>query len=383
MISFNMPIYLGNEPEYFRQVLENRHTCGDGFFTRKCQEWMENRFHAEKVLLTSSGTAALDMAALLCELKPEDEVILPSYTFSSTANAFALTGARLVFVDIRPDTMNIDEKRIEEAITEKTRVICVVHYAGVACEMDTIMDIAHRHGLLVVEDAAQGVMSFYKGKALGTIGDIGCYSFHETKNYSMGEGGALLINRPEMTERAEILWEKGTDRSKFRRGQVDKYTWVDIGDSFLPGELNAAYLWAQLERADEINEDRLRSWNLYRELLQPIALEGKIEIPFIPENVQHNAHMFYVKLRDIEERTNFIQFLKEHDVNSVFHYVPLHSAPAGLKFGRFHGQDVYTTRESERLTRLPLYFGLGEEEARKVAGAVEDFWVKNKCKMDN
>ena len=376
MIAFNVPIYLGNEPDYMRQVLERHKTCGDGAFTRKCQAWMEERFHAQKVLLTSSGTAALDMAALLCNLHPGDEVILPSFTFSSTANAFALTGAKLVFVDIRPDTMNIDEMKIEAAITEKTQVICVVHYAGVSCEMDTILDIARRHGLLVVEDAAQGVMSTYKGQALGTIGDIGCYSFHETKNYSMGEGGALVINRPEMTERAEILWEKGTDRSKFRRGQVDKYTWVDIGDSFLPSELNAAYLWAQLERADEINADRLRSWGFYQEQLAPLAEEGLLELPYIPEEAKHNAHMFYVKLRDIEQRTDFIRFLKERGVLSVFHYVPLHSAPAGLKYGRFAGEDEYTTKESERLTRLPLFYGLTEEESKTVVETIRQFFHK-------
>ena len=374
MIPFNVPIYLGNEPDYFRQVLENHKTCGDGAFTRKCQAWMEKRFDAQKVLLTSSGTAALDMAALLCDLRPGDEVILPSFTFSSTANAFALTGAKLVFTDIRPDTMNIDEKKIEAAITEKTRVICVVHYAGVSCEMDAIMEVARKHHLLVVEDAAQGVMSAYKGKALGTIGDIGCYSFHETKNYTMGEGGALVINRPEMTERAEILWEKGTDRSKFRRGQVDKYTWVDIGDSFLPSELNAAYLWAQLERADEINEDRLRTWSLYREGLDPLAEEGLLELPHIPEEARHNAHMFYVKLQDIEQRTDFIRFMKGRGVMSVFHYVPLHSAPAGLKYGRFAGEDEYTTKESERLTRLPLYFGLKEEESKTVIQTIRQYF---------
>ena len=374
MIRFNVPPCTGNEEAFIHQAIQSMKICGDGQFTRKCNEWMENRFHARKALLTTSGSTALDMAALLCGLQPGDEVILPSYTFSSTANSFVLAGARLVFVDIRPDTMNIDETKIEAAITEKTRVICVVHYAGVACEMDTILEIARRHGLLVVEDAAQGVMSTYKGRALGTLGDFGCYSFHETKNYSMGEGGALVINRPEDIERAEILREKGTNRSKFWRGEVDKYTWIDYGDSYLPSELNAAYLWAQLEMADVINEDRLRIWNLYKERLTDLAEAGLLELPTVPADCVHNAHMFYVKLRDLEERTDFIRFLKERGVMSVFHYVPLHSAPAGLKFGRFSGKDEYTTKESDRLTRLPLYFGLKEEESETVVQTIRQFF---------
>ena len=374
MIRFNVPPCTGNEEAFIHQAIQSMKICGDGQFTRKCNEWMENRFHARKALLTTSGSTALDMAALLCGLQPGDEVILPSYTFSSTANSFVLAGARLVFVDIRPDTMNIDETKIEAAITEKTRVICVVHYAGVACEMDTILDIARRHGLLVVEDAAQGVMSTYKGRALGTLGGFGCYSFHETKNYSMGEGGALVINRPEDIERAEILREKGTNRSKFWRGEVDKYTWIDYGDSYLPSELNAAYLWAQLEMADVINEDRLRTWNLYKERLTDLAEAGLLELPTVPADCVHNAHMFYVKLRDLEERTDFIRFLKERGVMSVFHYVPLHSAPAGLKFGRFSGKDEYTTKESDRLTRLPLYFGLKEEESETVVQTIRQFF---------
>ena len=374
MIPFNVPPCAGKETKYIRQAIESRKICGDGAFTKKCDAWMEERFHAGKVLLTTSGSSALDMAALLCDLKPGDEVILPSFTFSSTANAFVLVGAKLVFTDIRPDTMNIDEKKIEAAITERTRVICVVHYAGVACEMDTIMAIAGKHHLLVVEDAAQAVMSKYKGKALGTIGDFGCYSFHETKNYSMGEGGAILINRPEYVERAEILREKGTNRSKFFRGQVDKYTWVDFGDSFLPSELNAAYLWAQLEMADEINEDRRRNWALYHELLLPLAEAGRIEVPTIPEGCVHNAHMYYLKLKNLEERGRFIRYLKEHGVGTVFHYIPLHSAPAGLKFGRFAGEDEYTTKESERLTRLPMYYGLREEDVRQAVRVIEDYF---------
>ena len=375
MIDFYKPPYVGNELEYIRQAVENRKICGDGPFTKRCNAWLEERFHAQKALLTTSGTTALDMAMLLCELKPGDEVILPSYTFSSTATAAVLAGAKLVFVDVRPDTMNIDETKIEAAITERTKVIVVMHYAGVACEMDTIMDLARRHGLMVVEDAAQGVMSTYKGRALGTIGDFGCYSFHETKNYSMGEGGALIINNEAYNERAEILREKGTNRSKFFRGQVDKYTWVDFGDSYLPSELNAAYLWAQLEQADAINENRLATWNAYDEAFAPLKAQGKLELPVIPEDCVHNAHMYYLKLKNLQERTAFINYMKENDVHTVFHYVPLHSAPAGLKFGRFAGEDVYTTKESERLVRLPLYYGLAQEDLEKVIRLVYDFFA--------
>lgn len=375
MISFNVPPYLGNEMDYVREAAEtNRKICGDGPFTKRCNEWLEKRFGSQKVLLTTSGTAALEMAALLCGIEPGDEVILPSYTFSSTANAFVLAGARLVFVDVRPDTMNIDETKIEAAITDRTRVICVVHYAGVACEMDTIMDIAQRHGLKVVEDAAQGVMSTYKGKALGTIGDFGCFSFHETKNYSMGEGGALLIRDPKDNEPAEILREKGTNRSMFFRGQVDKYTWVDYGSSYLPSELNAAYLWGQLELADKVNDDRLASWSLYHELLSPLASAGHIEIPQIPEDCVHNAHMFWIKAADIDERTKLIEHLRDRGIGSVFHYIPLHSAPAGLKFGRFDGEDEWTTKESERLCRLPMWYGLTPEEIRQVVAAIEEYY---------
>ena len=374
MIPFNVPPLVGGELDYVRQAIESHKICGDGPFTHKCSEWMESRFGAERVLLTTSGTSALDMAMLLLGLEPGDEVILPSYTFSSTATAAVLAGARLVFVDIRPDTMNIDETKIEAAITDRTRAIIVVHYAGVACEMDAILDIARRHGLAVVEDAAQGVMSTYKGRALGTIGTFGCYSFHETKNYSMGEGGALVINDPAYIERAEVLREKGTNRAKFFRGQVDKYTWVDFGDSYLPSELNAAYLWAQLERADEVNDDRLGSWRRYCEELLPLAESGLIELPVIPKGCVHNAHMFYVKLRDLAERSDFIAYMKDAGVGCVFHYVPLHSAPAGLKFGRFHGEDEFTTRESERLVRLPMYYGLEESDLRRVVEAIYAFF---------
>ena len=365
MINFNKPPYIGEELDNIKQAVENLKICGDGPFTKKCNIWLEERFHAQKVLLTTSGTTALDMAMLLCDLKPGDEVILPSYTFSSTATSAVLAGAKLVFVDIRPDTMNIDENKIEAAITERTRVIVPVHYAGISCEMDKIMEIARKYNLKVIEDAAQGVMSTYKGKALGTIGDFGCYSFHETKNYSMGEGGALVINNPIYNEKAEILREKGTDRAKFFRGQVDKYTWVDFGDSYLPSELNAAYLWAQLQNADRINENRLKSWNTYRNAFEELAEAGKIEIPYIPEGCVHNAHMFYIKLRNLEERTRYIAYMKEREIQTVFHYVPLHSAPAGVKFGRFSGEDEYTTKESERLVRLPLYYGLKKEDIER------------------
>lgn len=366
MINFNIAPFTGKELEYVKQAIDNHKICGDGIFTKKCNAWLEERFHAQKVLLTTSGSAALDMAAMLCDLQPGDEVILPSYTFSSTANAFVLVGAKLVFVDIRPDTMNIDETKIEAAITEKTKVIVPVHYAGVSCEMDAIMDIAKRHHLKVVEDAAQGVMSTYKGRALGTIGDFGCYSFHESKNYSMGEGGALVINDAQYNEAAEVLWEKGTNRSKFFRGQVDKYTWVDFGDSYLPSDMNAAYLWAQLELADEINEDRLATWNKYYEVFKPLQEAGRIALPTVPDECVHNAHMFYIKCRDLEDRTRFISHMKNKDIQCVFHYIPLHSAPAGIKFGRFHGKEQYTTPESERLVRLPIYYHIEHQEAETV-----------------
>lgn len=374
MVSFNVPPYVGTELNYIREAIENHKICGDGVFTKRCNKWLEDRFHAQKVLLTTSGTTALDMAMLLCDLQPGDEVILPSFTFSSTATSAVLAGAKLVFVDIRPDTMNIDETKIEAAITPRTKVIVPVHYAGVACEMDTIMDIARRHNLMVVEDAAQGVMSTYKGRALGTIGDFGCYSFHETKNYSMGEGGALVINNAAYNERAEILREKGTNRSKFFRGQVDKYTWVDFGDSYLPSELNAAYLWGQLEQADAINQNRLDTWHVYHNAFLPLAEKGLVELPTIPDGCIHNAHMYYLKLKNLEQRTEFIAYMKEHGVGCTFHYVPLHSAPAGLKFGRFHGEDKFTTRESDRLVRLPMYYGMSLADRQSVINAVKSYF---------
>ena len=376
MIGFNVAPFTGKEFDYIREAISAEHICGDGMFTKKCSKWIEEQTGTAKALLTTSCTHATEMAALLLDIRPGDEVIMPAYTFVSTADAFVLRGAVPVFVDIRPDTMNIDETLIEEAITEKTKAIVPVHYAGVACEMDTIMDIAGRHQLAVVEDAAQGVCAWYKGRALGTIGDYGCFSFHETKNFSMGEGGALLIRDPEKIEDAEILREKGTNRSKFFRGQIDKYTWVNYGSSYLPSDMNAAYLWAQLEVADQITADRMRSWNLYRELLSPLAEEGILELPVVPEGCVHNAHMFYVKAADLEERTRLIAFLKEAEIQSVFHYIPLHTAPAGRKFGRFHGGDRYTTKESERLLRLPLYYGLKEEQVLYIGGKVREFYGK-------
>ena len=376
MINFNVPPYIGKEQEYIRQAIESHKICGDGQFTKKCNKWIEDKTGVSKALLTTAGSTALDMAAILTEVGPGDEVILPSYTFVSTANSFVMRGASLVFVDIRPDTQNIDEKLIEDAITDKTKVIVPVHYAGVGCEMDTIMDIAARHGLLVVEDAAQGVNATYKGRGLGSIGDYGCYSFHETKNYSMGEGGALLIKDEDKVDRAEIIREKGTDRSKFLRGVVDKYTWVDMGSSYLPSEMNAAYLLAQLEEAEMINDNRLASWNAYYELLSSLAEDGRIELPVIPEECGHNAHMFYIKTADIEERTALASFLKENGVYAVFHYVPLHSAPAGSRFGRFHGEDKYTTNTFERLLRLPMYYGLKPEEVEYIADKIKEFYSK-------
>ena len=374
MINFNVPPYTGKEIEYIKDAINNKKICGDGSFTKKCNSWLENRFNAQKVLLTTSGTTALEMATILCGFGPEDEVILPSYTFSSTATSVVLTGAKLVFVDIRKDTMNIDETKIEEAITNKTKGIMVVHYAGVPCEMDTIMEIAKKHNLKVIEDAAQGVMSTYKGKALGTIGDFGCFSFHETKNYSMGEGGALVINNPEYNEAAEILREKGTDRSKFLRGQVDKYTWVNYGSSYLPSDTNAAYLYAQLEKADEINENRLKTWNRYYEALKPLEEKGLIELPFIPSKCEHNAHMFYIKLSDLSERTKFISYMRNKNVQCVFHYIPLHSAPAGLKFGKFEGEDINTTKESNRLVRLPLYYNISRDDLEYVIRCINEYF---------
>lgn len=374
MIKFNIPPCTGKENEYIAQAIASHKICGDGEFTKKCNEWIESHTRTSKALLTTSCTHATEMAALLCDIQPGDEVIMPSYTFVSTANAFVLNGATVVFVDIRPDTLNIDENLIEEAVTPKTKAIVPVHYAGVSCEMDKIMEIARQHNLKVIEDAAQGVMSEYKGRPLGTIGNFGCFSFHETKNYSMGEGGCLLIRDKEMIEKAEIIREKGTNRSKFFRGQVDKYTWVSAGSSYLPSELNAAYLFAQLEQAQTIFDDRMKSWNLYYELLSPLKEAGKISLPVVPDNCKHNAHMFYIKAADLKERTALIEYLRRQDIYSVFHYIPLHSAPAGKQYARFCGQDIYTTKESERLLRLPMYYGLKSEDVYFVCEKIIQFY---------
>jgi dTDP-4-amino-4,6-dideoxygalactose transaminase len=375
MIMFNIPPYVGKEQEYIKYAIEsNQKLCGDGPFTKKCNTWFEENFYSPKALLTTSCTHALEMAAILVDIQPGDEVIVPSYTFVSTVNAFVLRGAKIVFVDIRPDTMNIDENLIEHAITEKTKAIVPVHYAGVACEMDKIMEIAKRHNIFVIEDAAQGVMSKYKGHALGTIGDIGCYSFHETKNYSMGEGGALLIQNKQFIERAEIIREKGTNRSKFFRGQVDKYTWVDIGSSYLPSELNAAYLYAQLEEANRINENRLETWNRYYNGLKSLQEKGCIELPYVPSECEHNSHMFYIKCLDLEERSRLINFLKENDIMTAFHYIPLHTSDAGLKYSRFNGADQCTTKESERLLRLPLYYNIEKEKISYIVEKISRFY---------
>jgi len=377
MIGFNIPPVVGNEEKYIKEAIDSHKICGDGEFTKKCSEWMEKKFSANKVLLTTSCSSALEMAALLLDIKPGDEVIMSPYTFVSTANAFVLRGAKIVFVDIRPDTMNIDENLIENAITEKTKAIVPVHYAGVACEMNKILEIAKKHNLKVIEDAAQGVMAKYNGKYLGTIGDMGCYSFHETKNYSMGEGGAIVFKDNTYVENAEIIREKGTNRSKFYRGQIDKYTWVEFGSSYLPSDMNAAYLWPELEVADEINKNRLKTWNYYNDNLKELEDKGYIERPYIPKECEHNAHMYYIKAKDLEERTKLISFLKENGIQTVFHYIPLHTAPAGIKYGRFNGEDKFVTKESERLLRLPMYYNLDEKDAEKVVAKIKEFY-KNK-----
>lgn len=376
MIPFNAPPIVGSEIDYIQSAMASGKLCGDGGFTRRCQQWMEQHFHCKKVLLTPSCTASLEMAALLIDIQPGDEVIMPSYTFVSTANAFVLRGATIVFVDVRPDTLNIDETLIEAAITPKTRAIVPVHYAGVACEMDTIMALAARYQLYVIEDAAQGVMSRYKGRALGTIGHIGCFSFHETKNYTAGgEGGATLLNDASLVERAEIIREKGTDRSQFFRGQVDKYTWRDIGSSYLMADLQAAYLWAQLEAAEQINQQRLDLWQRYYAALQPLAAARRISLPVVPEHCRHNAHMFYIKLCDSDDRQALINWMKEAEILTVFHYIPLHSSPAGERFGRFHGIDHFTTSESERLLRLPLFYNLSDNNQRTVISSLLSFFA--------
>lgn len=376
MIPFNVPPVTGNEQKYIAEAIASHKICGDGAFTKKCKAWFEERLCGSKFLLTTSGTSALEMAAILCGIKPGDEVIMPSFTFCSTADAFVQRGAKIVFVDIRPDTMNIDENKIERAITQKTRAICVVHYAGVSCEMDKIMEIAKAHNLKVVEDAAQAVCSTYKGKPLGTIGDFGCYSFHETKNFSMGEGGGIVINNPTDYDMAEIIREKGTDRSLFIRGMVDKYTWREYGSSYLPSDMLAAYLWAQLLDADKIQGARMKIWNKYFESFKELAKSGKVALPVVPEGCVHNAHVFYLICRSFKERTDLISFLKQNEISAVFHYIPLHSSPAGLKFGRFDGADEVTTEYSERLIRLPLYYGLSGSDQDKVIEKVLEFFQK-------
>lgn len=374
MINFNVPPYTGNEIQYIKQAITNRKICGDGEFTKKCNLWLEQKTGANKAMLTTSCTHALEMAAILANILPGDEIIMPSYTFVSTADAFVMRGAKIIFTDIRPDTMNIDETLIEDAITPKTKAIVPVHYAGVGCEMDTILKIAKKYHLLVIEDAAQGVKASYKGKMLGAIGDFGCFSFHETKNYSMGEGGALLIKDRKNVERAEIIREKGTNRSKFFRGEIDKYTWVDFGSSYLPSELNAAYLWAQLEQEETIYKNRMNSWNAYYNLLSPLKAQGFIELPVVPAECSHNAHMFYIKVKDLEERTKFISYMKNLGIGVVFHYIPLHNAPAGKMFGKFYGEDKYTTKESERLVRLPLYYGLKLSDIEIIVNYINEFF---------
>lgn len=376
MINFNEPPFLGKEIEYIKEAFENKKVCGDGKFTKLCNKWIEDKTGTAKALLTTSCTSALEMTAMLCDIKPGDEVIMPSFTFVSTANAFVLRGAKVVFIDIRPDTMNMDENLIEDAITPKTKAIVPVHYAGVSCEMNKIMEIAKKYNLKVIEDAAQGVTSSYHGKALGTIGDFGCYSFHETKNYSMGEGGAILLKDSKNAELAEIIREKGTNRSKFFRGQIDKYTWVNSGSSYLPSDINAACLWTQFENVDDIYNDRMSSWNLYKKGLMNLQEKGLIELQNIPEGCVHNAHMFYIKVKDLDTRTKLLSYLKEHGIGAVFHYIPLHSAPAGLKYCRFHGEDKFTTKESERLIRLPLYYGLKSIDVEFIINNVNEFFCK-------
>ena len=375
MISFNVPPFVGTEIKYINQAIENKRICGDGFYNLECMKYIEKTTLTKKCFLTTSCTHALEMAALLVGIKPGDEVIMPSFTFVSTADAFVVRGGVPVFIDIRPDTMNIDENLIEAAITQKTKAIVPVHYAGVGCEMDKIMSIAKKHNLFVIEDAAQGMKATYKGKALGAIGDFGAYSFHETKNYSMGEGGALLLQKPEFIEHAEIIREKGTDRSKFFRGHVDKYRWIDFGSSYLPSELNAAYLWAQLEQAEKIYDCRMKAWHTYNEAFEELKRKGIIELPYIPEHCVHNAHMYYLKTDNINTRTKLIEYLKKNEILAVFHYVPLHTAPAGIRYGRFAGEDIYTTRESERLLRLPMYYGISDSDVQKVIETVYNFFI--------
>lgn len=376
MIPFNKPPCVGGEQKYIEEAIRNGKLCGDGQFTKKCSGWLECTIGTGKALLTTSCTHAIEMAAFLANIEAGDEVIMPSFTFVSTANAFVLRGAKIVFVDIRPDTMNLDENLIEDAITEKTKAVVPVHYGGVACEMDAIADVANRHNLMVIEDAAQAIGSAYRGKMLGAIGDFGCLSFHETKNLSMGEGGALLIRNVDDVERAEIIREKGTNRSKFYRGEVDKYTWMNLGSSYLPSELNAAYLFAQMERFEEIQRSRMNAWKAYYSGFEELEMEGCLERPVVPEGCTHNAHIFYIKAKDVEERTALINHLAKRGINAVFHYVPLHTSPAGMRYGRFNGEDRYTTKESERLLRLPMYYGIEDSDVGRVIDSVKEFYAR-------
>ncbi len=376
MIPFNKPLVTENEEKYLKEAILNRKFSGDGEFTKKCNKWFESNYNCKKILFTTSGTSALEMSAILCGIQEGDEVLMPSFTFVSTANAFVLRGAKIIFVDVNPQTMNIDESLIEQAITKKTKVIVPVHYGGVSCEMDKINKLAKKYNLFVVEDAAQGIEAFYNNLPLGTIGNIGCFSFHETKNITMGEGGAILLNDEKLIERAEIIREKGTNRSKFFRGQIDKYTWVDIGSSFLPSELNMAYLYGQLEFIKEVTKNRVESFNYYHKLLKNLEIESKIKLPFIPENCKHNGHLFYIKTENIEIRQQLIEFLKKYEIYSVFHYIPLHSSPAGLKYGEFNGNDNYTTTESEKLLRLPMFYGLKKEEIEYICEKIYEFYKR-------
>lgn len=379
-IPFNLPLTTGREIEYIQEAIAAKKLSGDGKFTEKCQTWLETHTGCHKALLTHSCTAALEMSAILADIEPGDEVIMPSYTFVSTANAFVLRGGVPVFVDIRPDTLNIDETKIEQAITPRTKAIVTVHYGGVACEMDAIMELAHKHNLLVVEDAAQGIVAYYKNRPLGSIGHLAALSFHDTKNVISGEGGALLINDPKLIKRAEIIWEKGTNRSQFFRGEVDKYSWVDVGSSYLPSEISAAFLWAQLEMAEVITERRLDAWYHYNEVFQRLEMEGLLRCPIVPRQCQHNAHLYYLLLRDLETRTIMMEKLKQQGISAVFHYVPLHSSIAGQKFGRVGSEMNVTNDLADRLLRLPMFANIEAEQISIVTDVIKQFFAVSQSK---
>lgn len=381
MIPFNEPCYTGNEEKYLSEVIKNKRYAGDGEFTYRCNQWFESALGCQKALLTTSCTHALEMAAILSDIKPGDEVIMPSFTFPSTANAFVLRGAKIVFVDIRPDTMNIDENLIEPAITEKTRAIVPVHYAGVACEMDVIMGLAQKYNLIVIEDAAQAILSTYKGRYLGTIGHFGCLSFHESKNIQCGEGGVLLINNEKYIERAEIIREKGTNRTKFWRGEIDKYGWIDVGSSYLLSEINAAFLFAQLEAADQVVNNRIHNWDIYNNCFNNLEKKGVLDRPIVPDKCQHNGHIFFIKVKNIDERSRLIGFLRQKEIYAVFHYIPLHMSVAGKRFGQFSGNDLCTTKESERLVRLPMFYNMGPDSIFDVYNCVSDFLYNHEKSM--